>query len=61
MNKEVIQRLVEILKQIRDDNELFVEEIGCDEDHLHLFCNAYSDIKPSTVVKLLRKPHALVR
>jgi putative transposase len=54
MNKEVIRRLVEILKQIGDDNELFVEEIGCDEDHLHLFCQAYLDIKPSTVVKLFK-------
>ena len=54
MNKEVIRRLVEILKQIGDDNELFVEEIGCDEDHLHLFCQAYPDIKPSTVVKLFK-------
>jgi putative transposase len=50
----IIRRLVEILKQIGDDNELFVEEIGCDEDHLHLFCQAYLDIKPSTVVKLFK-------
>jgi len=54
MDKEVVQRLIEILKQIGDDNELLVEEIGCDEDHLHLFCQAYPDIKPSQVVKLFK-------
>jgi len=40
MNKKLIRQLVKILKQIGDDNELFVEEIGCDEDYLHLFCQA---------------------
>lgn len=50
----VVQRLVEILKQIGDENELPLEEIGCDKDHLHLFCQAYPDMKPSQVVKLFK-------
>jgi putative transposase len=50
----VVNRLVEILKQIGDENELPLEEVGCDGDHLHLFCQAYPDIKPQQVVKLFK-------
>ena len=53
-NKEIVQRLTEILKQIGEQYEIRIIEIGADQDHLHLFCETMPEKSPAWVIHKLK-------
>lgn len=50
----VVKRLVELLYAIGKSYEFEVEEIGCDRDHLHLFCQGLARTAPARVVEIFK-------
>lgn len=48
----IVKRTVEILYDIGEKYELSVEEVGTDEDHLHLFCRGLQTVTPARVVEI---------
>ena len=53
-DEKVVQQLVSILEKIGKDYEIPAQEIGVDEDHLHLFCRGIPDIKPARIVEIYK-------
>jgi putative transposase len=54
VNKDIAQRLTEVIKEIGDNHEIEVIEIGADKDHLHIFCDALPERSPSWIVHKLK-------
>ena len=57
-NEEIAQRLVEILKEIGDQYEVKVIEIGVDKDRLHLFCETLPGTAPAWAINRFKRPHS---
>lgn len=49
-----VQRLVEILKEVGELYEMELEEIGVDEDHVHIFCKGMPSMLASRQVQILK-------
>ena len=50
----VVKTLVELLHTIGNNYELPVEEIGADENHLHLFCWGLPRVSPARTVQIFK-------
>jgi len=53
-NEEITKRLIEVLKQVGEEYEIRLLEIGADGDHLHLFCETLPECSPAWVVHKLK-------
>ena len=54
LNKEVEQYLLEILRGISERYEIVIDEVGFDQNHIHIFCGAPPRIAPLRIVSVIK-------
>lgn len=53
-SKEIVKKLTGVLKQIGEQYEIKIIEIGADKDHLHLFCETMPERSPAWAIHKLK-------
>ena len=54
LNKDVEECLMEILKGISERYEIIIDEVGFDQNHIHIFCAAPPRIAPLRIVTTIK-------
>ena len=54
LNKEVEECIKETLRGITERYEIVIDEIGFDENHIHIFCGAPPRMSPLRVVSIVK-------
>ena len=54
LSEGVVGVVVETANGISERDDIEVEKIGCDKDHLHLLCSAHPKISPGQVVRIFK-------
>jgi putative transposase len=44
----------ETLKGISDRYEIIIDEVGFDQNHIHIFCGALPSMSPSTMISIIK-------
>ena len=48
---EVVEKIKEISEEIQERYEIEMEQIGCDEDHIHILCGAHPKYSIGEIVQ----------
>ncbi len=54
LNTEVEQCIKETLKEISERYEIIIDEIGFDQNHVHIFCGAAPRLSPLRVISIIK-------
>jgi putative transposase len=54
LNQEVETCIKETLKGISERYEIIIDEVGFDQDHIHIFCGAEPKIAPLRVISIIK-------
>ena len=54
LNKEVEACIKETLKGISERYEIIIDEVGFDQDHIHIFCGAAPKISPLRAISIIK-------
>jgi len=54
LNNEVEECIREILKGISERYEIVIDEVGFDQNHIHIFCGAQPRLSPLRVVSIIK-------
>ena len=54
LTEEIQRSLVEIAKGIEERYGVEIEQMGCDENHVHLLCGAHPKYAPGQIVRLFK-------
>ena len=54
LNNEVEDCIKETLKGISDRYEIVIDEVGFDQNHIHLFCGAAPRLSPLRVISIIK-------
>ncbi|MCK5602117.1 IS200/IS605 family transposase [Candidatus Pacearchaeota archaeon] len=54
LKKEIVKSLQEIAKGIEERYGMEIEQLGSDEDHVHLLCGAHPKYAPGQLVRLFK-------
>ena len=54
LNKEVEACIREILKEISERYEIIIDEVGFDQNHVHIFCGAAPRMAPLRVISIIK-------
>ena len=54
LSKEVENCIMETLKGISDRYEIVIDEVGFDQNHIHIFCGAAPRMSPLQVVSIIK-------
>ena len=54
IDREVTDIITEAEQGIQERNDIKVEAISCDRDHIHLLCSAHTKIAPGRIVQIIK-------
>ena len=54
INPKVEECIMETLKGISERYEILIDEVGFDQDHIHIFCGAPPKLSPLKVVSIIK-------
>jgi len=54
LNKEVEQCIKETLRGVSERYEIVIDEIGFDQNHIHIFCGAAPRLSPLRIVSIIK-------
>jgi len=54
LNREVEECIKETLKGISERYEIVIDEIGFDQNHIHIFCGAAPRLSPLRIVSIIK-------
>ena len=54
LNNEVEECIKETMKGISERYEIVIDEIGFDQNHIHLFCGAHPSMAPMTILNIIK-------
>ncbi len=54
LTEEIKRSLQDIAKGIEERYGMEIEQLGCDEDHVHLLCSAHPKYAPGQLVRLFK-------
>ena len=54
LSKEVENCIMETLKGISDRYEIVIDEVGFDQNHIHIFCGAAPRMSPLQVISIIK-------
>ena len=54
LNKEVEACIKETLQGISERYEIIIDEVGFDQDHIHIFCGAAPKMAPLQVISIIK-------
>jgi len=54
LNNEVEECIKETMKGISERYEIVIDEIGFDQNHIHIFCGAHPSIAPMTILNIIK-------
>ena len=58
LSEEITQGLKEIVKGIEERYGVEIEQIGCDQDHVHILCSAHPKYSPGQLVRVFKSVSA---
>jgi len=54
LNNGVEECIKETMKGISDRYEIVIDEIGFDQNHIHIFCGAHPSMAPMTILNIIK-------
>ncbi len=54
LSEQVVEELKVISLQLQDRYEVEIESLGCDGDHIHLFCGSHPKYAPGQLVRVYK-------
>ena len=54
LNNEVEECIKETMRGISERYEIVIDEIGFDQNHIHIFCGAHPSIAPMTILNIIK-------
>ena len=54
LNNEVEECIKETMKGISERYEILIDEIGFDQNHIHIFCGAHPSMAPMTILNIIK-------
>ena len=54
LNNEVEECIKETMKGISERYEIVIDEIGFDQNHIHIFCGAHPSMAPMTILNIIK-------
>ena len=54
LNNELEQCIKETMKGISERYEIMIDEIGFDQNHIHIFCGAHPSMAPMTILNIIK-------
>ncbi len=54
LNAEVEECITETMKGISERYEIIIDEIGFDQNHIHIFCGAKPEMSPSRIMNIIK-------
>ena len=54
LNNEVEECIKETMKGISERYEIMIDEIGFDQNHIHIFCGAHPSMAPMTILNIIK-------
>jgi len=54
LNNEVEECIKETMKGISERYEIVIDEIGFDQNHIHIFCGAHPSMAPMTTLSIIK-------
>ena len=54
LNAEVETCIKETLKGISERYEIIIDEVGFDQNHIHIFCGAVPSMSPSRIINIIK-------
>jgi putative transposase len=54
LNNEVEECIKETMKGISERYEIVIDEIGFDQNHIHMFCGAHPSMAPMTILNIIK-------
>jgi putative transposase len=54
LNNELEECIKETMKGISERYEIMIDEIGFDQNHIHIFCGAHPSMAPMTILNIIK-------
>ena len=54
LNNELEECIKETMKGISERYEIVIDEIGFDQNHIHIFCGAHPSMAPMTILNIIK-------
>ena len=54
LNNEVEECIKETMKGISERYEIAIDEIGFDQNHIHIFCGSHPSMAPMTILSIIK-------
>ena len=54
LNSELEQCIKETMKGISERYEIMIDEIGFDQNHIHIFCGSHPSMTPMTILNIIK-------
>ena len=54
LNNDIEESIRETMKGISERYEIFIDEIGFDKNHIHIFCGAYPSMAPMNILSIIK-------